>query len=404
MHVPHHRQCSRQVSFNSVCSAFARVGDAAAAVECFRRMIAAGVAASPNTHAIMINALVQAGQADAAEESLRKVIASGERLQSGSFNSLISLHAKSHKPERAQAIFELMRQAHVQPSLVTFNALASAHAAIGDLAAVEDVMGQAKATGFELDRYSYGALLQACSKATPKRSGKATRLGGARDPPSAAATRHVQQMLQSGIELNDFLTYAAQRAVGERVFASMLAERSGSPHAVGPRQAASQRADRRPSAQTVEDAVTAYPATADGWTKVTSAHSSRSRKRPERVPRRIAAAKSPIRKDARAKSPAVKRMPSAGGTSGESSSDGGGSGCDSSGAVDIRLVGSRMTRSKSERDRLMALAGDVVAAGMATSSVGGAAGSSQPSSCGACPLTRSAASELALCLQDEMTL
>ena len=47
----------------------------------------------------------------------------------GSFNALINLHAKRARPDRAQAMLTLMQEAGVRPSLVTYNSLASAHAA-----------------------------------------------------------------------------------------------------------------------------------------------------------------------------------------------------------------------------------------------------------------------------------
>ena len=76
------------------------------------------------------------------------------------------MHAKAKNPTRAETVFALMRQANVRPSLITYNALASAHASIGDVDAVERCLNQAAAQRLMPDRYSYGALLQACSKAS----------------------------------------------------------------------------------------------------------------------------------------------------------------------------------------------------------------------------------------------
>jgi len=74
----------------------------------------------------------------------------------------------------------------------------------------------------------------------------------------------------------------------------------------------------------------------------------------------------------------------------------------------IRLSGSRMTRSRSERERLLALAHDVIAAGAPTeerslASIGRKHSSEALAVVGE-PLKRSAASELALCLGADMHL
>ena len=68
------------------------------------------------------------------------------------------MYAKAKNPARAEALFVLMTSASVKPSLITYNALASAHASTGDLDAVERCLQQASSRGLILDRYSYGAL------------------------------------------------------------------------------------------------------------------------------------------------------------------------------------------------------------------------------------------------------
>jgi pentatricopeptide repeat protein len=179
---------------------------------------------------------------------MMQVVGSGVRLEASSFNSLLSLYAKCGDSERALAILALMEHAHVRPSLVTFNALAAccsrlaielgscahaharavlmlthavfvrlsrADASYGNLSAAEDALNQAKEAGFVLDRYSFGALLQAASKAGSDVKG--------------AGVRFVRMMLKSGIEVNDFLHKAAVRVVGERTYAELRAEYGHTP-------------------------------------------------------------------------------------------------------------------------------------------------------------------------------
>ena len=194
------------VSYNGVCSAHARVGDAAAAQACLKRMEASGVEVTPTTHAIVINAFVQSGDLDAAEASLCALVASGEPLTAASFNTLISARAKAKKPQQAEEVAKMMQRAGVSPSLVTFNALANAHAAAGDLPAVEGVVRRLRDANLKPDRYTYGALLQAAGKSNH----------------AATARAHVEALLNDGnVPLNDFLLMACKRAVGERIFAEL---------------------------------------------------------------------------------------------------------------------------------------------------------------------------------------
>ena len=53
------------VSYNTVCSAHAKRGDAAAALRCVERMRREAVEVTPTTHAILIHALTTAGELDA---------------------------------------------------------------------------------------------------------------------------------------------------------------------------------------------------------------------------------------------------------------------------------------------------------------------------------------------------
>lgn len=197
------------VSYNGVCSAHARVGDAAAALACLQRMESDGVAVTPTTHAIVINAFVKAGDLDAAEKSLAALVASGEPLTAASFNSLISAYAKARRATQAEATLRLMADVRVLPTLVTYNALASAYAATGDLAGVEGVVSRLGAAGLRADRYTYGALLQVCSRCPSAAEGR-TR-----------ARAHVESLLASSVVLNDYLVSSCHRAVGEAAFAEL---------------------------------------------------------------------------------------------------------------------------------------------------------------------------------------
>ena len=61
-----------------------------------------------------------------------------------------------------------------------------------------------------LDRYSFGALLQACLKAPAARRRERARV-------------HVAALLRSDLELNEYLVGACRRAVGERSFSDEMA-------------------------------------------------------------------------------------------------------------------------------------------------------------------------------------
>jgi len=391
------------VSYNSVLAAHAQVGDASAALEVFHAMGRAGISASPSTHSIMINALVKANQADGAESLLREVVGSGVRLEASSFNSLLSLYAKCGDSERALAILALMEHAHVRPSLVTFNALAACYASYGNLSAAEDALNQAKEAGFVLDRYSFGALLQAASKAGSDVKG--------------AGVRFVRMMLKSGIEVNDFLHKAAVRVVGERTYAELRAEyghtptyRSRSDWGAGPARPSTRAwggaqaelvskveggSARAPLGGKTADAGASE--VTDGWTTVQN-RSKRQGKKPFHAAKGAATSPAGGRRFATAKSPIRKATTSPGRQTGEPGSSRPLAKVPS--ASDVRLVGGAMTRSKSEKERLLHLAQDVAAAAAPV-----ALDPSLPSSDRSLPtLKRSAASELALCMSSDLAL
>ena len=184
-------------------------------------MEAAGVAANPTTHAIMVNALVQAGDAAQAEKTLHRLLAQGTRVSASCFNTLINSYAKSKNPEASLRVLALMKTHRVAPSLTTFNSVAAAHAACGDLTSTETVLAEAATSGFPLDRYSYGALLQAVSKCCAPNSTQGRELG----------LTHVRRLLDSGVQLNDHLNFACRRVLGDDGFARLQAEHKASPAA-----------------------------------------------------------------------------------------------------------------------------------------------------------------------------
>ena len=415
------------VSYNAVCAAHAKVGDTAAALECLRQMELQGLKASPNTHASMVNALVQSGRAEEAEVGLRKIIASGERLGAGSFNALLNLHAKEGRAEAAYKIIELMKQSGVAPTLVTYNSLAASHASNGDLAATERILGQATKSGFALDRYSYGALLQACIKGgRAARAGPQRQARAARDAPRAdggemrlAARRHVEVMLDSGIPINDYLASTAASAIGDAAFREMRISRSQLQTRASSSGAPAPASDASAAGAKGDDAMDD-----DGWTTVRSASKGSGGRRPARYSNEHrssggrsglsgrVAPKSPIGKER----PPPPKQPTAAGSR---------DAADGNATAEVRMVGVQMTRSRSERARLLSIAQDAITAEKAANNAERATASLPPGlsvarSAGSLaavtddealrslppsvPLTRSAASELAITLGHDMVL
>ena len=178
-------------------------------------------------------------------------------VTASTFNAIISGLGKRGKTERAEAVLELMTRLGVRPTLVSYNALAAAHAAKGDMDATERVLGRAAGAGLQLDRYSYGALLHSC--------GRAAAGGGRADHPcwrnaasAAAATRaqgaearaalHCESLLRSRVPLNEHLVMMGERALGSRRFA--LLRRAHRPDVrPDPPSAAQQSRGRQAAAQ-----------------------------------------------------------------------------------------------------------------------------------------------------------
>ncbi len=182
------------VTFNTLCSAHARMGDARSALACFQAMIDEGITASSMTHSIMVHALVQAGDLAAAEMTLRTLIEQGAQLSASSFNPLVTAYAKKRRTDLAEAVLTLMiNEAGVEPSMVTFNAIAAAHASQGDFDSVEKILTEGASRHGEaaLDRFSYGALLQSASK----------KFGF--DSPESR--QQVMRLMFSGVQMNAYL-------------------------------------------------------------------------------------------------------------------------------------------------------------------------------------------------------
>ena len=187
------------VAYNTLMHAHARLGHAEAVSELRQAMAAAGVPPTANSASILLSALARSGRpANDLEAELHRMIDARAPLDAAAFNAVISAHAKAHQPLAAQRIFEQMADERVHPTLISFNALATAWASQGNLAATERVVAAAAAAGWAADRYTYGALLEACHRAAN----------------ADAAATHVRAMLAGGIQLNAHLLSAARRAVG----------------------------------------------------------------------------------------------------------------------------------------------------------------------------------------------
>ncbi|EOD06271.1 hypothetical protein EMIHUDRAFT_249953 [Emiliania huxleyi CCMP1516] len=338
------------VCFNSVCAAHARRGDVASASVCFRAMEEAGVCASPQTHAILVHALAAC------------------------FNSLISLFARQRQPLRAEGVLALMREARVRPTLVTLNALASAHASVGDMDATERILGQATtAFRFSLDHYSFAALFQAARRVAIN-----THLAElARNLPGTSPQAQLRAEYDASRAKASAAVTARQRQPGLSDAAAFptrctlaCRRRRGTPRGGGPKSGG-KGLGRVPSLKTI-----AKPPP------------------PKASPRR------PSR--ARPRLPPTPALPSetpegeAANTVGSASfsEDVADAEAEAAEPPPVRAVGASLSRSKSERSRLLALA-----EGVARSEQLFEGGAPQP-----VPLRRWAASQLALDLTDQVSL
>ena len=268
-----------------------------------------------------------------------------------------------------------MLEARVAPTIVSFNALASAHSSKGDLSAVERVLERATAARLPLDRFSYGALLQASMNAK----------GAAKLPARERAKQHVHALLHSGVELNDYLRTTCKRAIGESALTALLDSRStrsggrmlqlklldattdattdapelgmrsSGPARGGRPSAPAQNARRGPGRGRSREI-----ADEEGWTTTrrarSTAHEPTSaagiKKRNPQPP-----TKTPTATPRTAAAAGITASPSAAPSAAAAAKASWGSG-------EVRLSGVPMTRSKSERSRLIAIAqGAVLASG-----------------------------------------
>lgn len=270
-----------------------------------------------------------------------------------------------------------MLEARVAPTIVSFNALASAHSSKGDLSAVERVLERATAARLPLDRFSYGALLQASMNAK----------GAAKLPARERAKQHVHALLHSGVELNDYLRTMCKRAIGESALTALLDSRStrsggrmlqlklldattdattdapelgmrsSGPARGGRPSASAQNARRGPGRGRSREI-----ADEEGWTTTRRARSTAheppstsaagiKKRNPQPPP------KTPTATPKTAAAAGLTASPSAAPSAAAAAKASWGSG-------EVRLSGVPMTRSKSERSRLIAIAqGAVLASG-----------------------------------------
>ena len=77
-------------------------------------------------------------------------------------------------------------------------------------------MSRAPQLGHVLDRYSYGALLQACTRHEDQAYGR------------ARAREHVEALLRSEVPLNSFLSNMAKKALGARLYAQLMSAQDSS--------------------------------------------------------------------------------------------------------------------------------------------------------------------------------
>lgn len=202
------------IAFNTLLAAHA--DSPAGAVAVLRQMAAAGVAASPTSHAIVIRALCHDGDTSAAEATLFALTAAGTQLNASAYNSLLAAYAKAGHAAAAEAVLRSMISNGVAPTLVTHNTVASAHAAAGaDVERVERVLERATAEGLTLDRFSYAPLLRACARVRASTDGAAAR--GAAERGRAI----VLALLHSAIALDDQLRALCVKVVGREALSAL---------------------------------------------------------------------------------------------------------------------------------------------------------------------------------------
>lgn len=154
------------VTFGCYMDACIRNEDLVGASDLFEMMLAHGVRPNAVVYTSLIRGFAQAKQPRKALELYRQMRREGIEATCVTFNSVLDVVARQlSEPTALQEVVDDMREANIDPDVVTYSILLKASCSTGNLRNALSLFRQIRSHGLVFDQVAFNTLLQACSKA-----------------------------------------------------------------------------------------------------------------------------------------------------------------------------------------------------------------------------------------------
>merc|ERR1719335_269439 len=163
-------------------------------------MLQQKVAPNVVSYNAVIHACGRAGDVARAKRWLSKLLEDGLEPSVKSYGAVIDACARAGQPEDALELFDEMTRREIRPSLVTFTSLARGFAAKGDFQTVEEIQARLPSAGLSPNAHFLSTLITAYVNTRPRQPKRAERV--------------FRQAVQDGVETNDYVLRAVDRALG----------------------------------------------------------------------------------------------------------------------------------------------------------------------------------------------
>jgi pentatricopeptide repeat protein len=154
------------VTYGCYIDACIRNDDLFGAEELFELMVAQGVKPNAVVYTSLIRGFAQSKQPGKALEFYRRMRREGIEATCVTFNSILDVVARQlSEPAALQEVMDDMRNASIEPDLMTYSILLKANCSSGNIGGALTLFRQIRSHGLVFDQVAFNTLLQACSKA-----------------------------------------------------------------------------------------------------------------------------------------------------------------------------------------------------------------------------------------------
>jgi pentatricopeptide repeat protein len=154
------------VTYGCYIDACIRNEDLTGAGELFELMLVQGVKPNAVVYTSLIRGFAQSKQPIKALELYRRMRREGIEATCVTFNSILDVVARQlSEPAALQEVMDDMRNASIEPDLMTYSILLKANCSSGNIGGALSLFRQIRSHGLVFDQVAFNTLLQACSKA-----------------------------------------------------------------------------------------------------------------------------------------------------------------------------------------------------------------------------------------------